>query len=151
MPTKLELENMIAALRAEQKLLTEQSANRLHALNLLLNESVEWFLSHPTLSDRVHDFGIGVATNVPVEDRPGILEPMKEDVPIVFWRTKFPNGPRYITVYAMDDFQKLPEELARESESGIIEEQVLATRKARECLNDAYSGYMKRRMAREAS
>ena len=52
-----------SAARAQANLATksaQQAEDRLHAINLLINNAIEWFASYTSLNGAQHEFGIGV-------------------------------------------------------------------------------------------
>lgn len=139
-----------AALR--QKVRAEKSeseaADLKHALNLLVNDSVDWFASYPTPDGQTHRFGIGVAANVEIKDpiKAVIVGRKSEHRAIVFWITEEPRADgepaKYVTVYNMDEFRNLPTAVKAQKEiahlSGVLE-------KAIEGLDEAYKNYFKSR------
>jgi hypothetical protein len=79
-----------------------------HALNLLINNSVDWFARFETLDEACHEFGIGVARSVPIEDpiRRAVQSSEVEDIALIFWRTTWPQGHKYISVRTPDGWAR---------------------------------------------
>lgn len=71
-----------------------------HALNLLANDSVEWFAHHLTSDGARHDFGIAVIFEIPIDDPISrvVRGADVEDLPLIFWKTTWPKGRKFITV-----------------------------------------------------
>ena len=80
-----------------------------HALNLLANDSVEWFRHHQTSDGAHHDFGIAVAFEVPIADPISrvVRGADVENLPLIFWRTTWPEGGKFMTVNSPKDFVAL--------------------------------------------
>lgn len=123
-----------------------QSADLKHALNLLVNDSVDWFASYPTPDGKTHRFGIGVAANVEIRDRmmAVIVGKKSEHRAIVFWVTESGenDSEKYVTAYSMEEFRELPAAAKARKEiahlSAVLE-------KAIEGLDEAYKNYFKSR------
>ena len=133
-----------AALR--QKVRAENSEMK-HALNLLVNDSVDWFVSYPTPDSKTHRFGIGVAANVEIRDRmmAVIVGKKSEHRAIVFWVTEESgenDSAKYVTTYSMEEFRELTAAVKARKEiahlSAVLE-------KALEGLDQAYKNYFKSR------
>lgn len=62
-----------------------------HALNLLVNNAVEWFGSFTDTDQTVHRFGEGVAMNVHIENEIHAIAAGRstEHRIIMFWKTEF--------------------------------------------------------------
>lgn len=77
-----------------------------HAFNLLVNDSVEWFTHHQTSDGAHHDFGIAVAFEVPINDPISrvVRGADVENLPLIFWRTTWPEGGKFMAVNTQKDF-----------------------------------------------
>jgi hypothetical protein len=132
--------------RAEKREI--EAADLKHALNLLVNDAVDWYASYKTPDGQTHKFGIGVAANVEIRDRikAVIVGRKSEHRTIVFWITEEPRddgGPtKYLTVYNMDEFRSLP---AAVKENKEVAEFSALLEKAIEGLDEAYKNYFKSR------
>jgi hypothetical protein len=84
-----------------------------HALNLLLNGQLVEFHTARTPDGIFHDFSLGIARNVPIDDpRRKILSRQSvEDFPVVFWRTRFEPKGVYATVYEPCHFSGLADQI----------------------------------------
>lgn len=80
-----------------------------HGFNLLVNDSVEWFAHHQTHDGAQHDFGIAVAFEVPINDPLSriVRGADVENLPLIFWRTTWPEGHRFMTVNSPQGFVAL--------------------------------------------
>lgn len=80
-----------------------------HALNLLANDSVEWFAHHRTTNGAHHAFGIAVAFEVPIADPISrvVRGADVQNLPLIFWRTTWPEGGKFLTVNSPKDFVAL--------------------------------------------
>jgi hypothetical protein len=125
-----------------------QAADLKHALNLLVNDSVDWFASYTVPEGQTHRFGIGVAANVEISDpiKAVIVGRKSEHRAIVFWISEQPGDGsdplKNVTVYSLDEFRKLPTAVKVSKEiahlSAVLE-------KAIEGLDEAYKNYFKSR------
>jgi hypothetical protein len=85
----------------------------IHGINLLINNAVDWFAQFRTFDDGVHEFGIGIATNIPIpKDWLNIFTRTKdqEDFPVVIWKTTWATH-KYITMFELLEFRRLPKQL----------------------------------------
>ncbi len=88
-----------------------QAADLKHALNLLVNDSVDWFATYNVPDGQTHRFGIGVAANVEIRDRvkAAIFGRESEHRAIVFWISETSRDDadpeKYVTVYSLDEFR----------------------------------------------
>lgn len=80
-----------------------------HALNLLANDSVEWFAHHRTSDGAYHDFGVAVAFEVPINNPISrvVHGADVENLPLIFWRTTWPEGGKFMTVNSPRDFVEM--------------------------------------------
>ena len=103
----------VRAQKAEQKAEDIQ-----HALNLVLNLGLERFHTSRTMDGAVHEFELGTVRNLPtsgVIDSP--VPPKKtRNRRIVLWRTVFPEGHHYASVFNDSEFRSLPKYLEAGSE-----------------------------------
>jgi hypothetical protein len=80
-----------------------------HALNLLVNDAVEWFAHHETKDGAHHDFGIAVAFEVPIKSH--ITRAVRgadvDYLPLIFWQSSWPDGHKFITVNRPESFRTL--------------------------------------------
>src|SRR6202041_3017853 len=82
--------------------------------NLLLNGQMVEFHSARTADGTFHDFSLGIARNVPIDDpkRKILSRQNTEDFPVVLWRTRFEPKGVYATVYEPCQFSKLADQIA---------------------------------------
>jgi hypothetical protein len=83
-----------------------------HALNLLLNGQMVQFHTARTPDGTFHDFSLGIARNVPIDDpkRKILARQSSEDFPVVLWRTRFEPKGAYATVYEPRQFSRLADQ-----------------------------------------
>jgi hypothetical protein len=96
----------------------ERVAELEHALNLLVNDSVVWFAQERTKDGAIHDFGIGIAMEVPIEN-PFARITSKADVknvPVAFWRTTWPNH-RFMSAVGPDELRKFEKAFTGDKEN----------------------------------
>lgn len=135
--------------KARAEISEAHAADLKHALNLLVNDSVDWFASYRTPEGRTHRFGIGVAANVKITDhvKASITGRKSEHRAIVFWVSEHPrdDGDRakYLTVYNMDEFRELPAAIKKNKE---IADLSPLLEKAVQGLEEAYKSYFKHRI-----
>ena len=111
----------VRARRAERQYEDSQ-----HAINLLINGSVEWFLTRKEPDGKEHRFGIGVVKNQPVNDLFDLIGTKgkdTEDRAIVLFLTchKLENGRvgKYMSTFSIDNFKRFPKELEEEHVEGL--------------------------------
>ena len=153
----LEVAALSQKVRAER--LETREADLEHALNLLINEAVEWFYSSRDANHAVHQFGVGIAMNVPIKNKIAAVAAGRktEHRIIIFWKTEFSGADRddpedeesargfkYLTVYTPEEFRGLPgrlegsTEVANESISKIVADAVAG-------LDNAVKSYLEKR------
>jgi hypothetical protein len=138
-------------IRAEQ--LQAEVSDLRHALNLLVNEVVEWFSSEMDINGHEHRFGIGVVMNAKSQ------EPFMEFVEhkktqnrgIVFWLTVYSDKiHKYVTTYTLSDFKDLPRELEEEERKTEKEANLTPiARRAVALVDEAYKNYMGHRTPKD--
>src|ERR1700756_4097617 len=98
----------VRAQKAEQKAEDIQ-----HALNLMLNLGFERFHTALTIDGAVHEFDLGVVRGFSAPD--GFdMPPVPQSTRtrrIVLWRTAFPQGHLYASVFHESEFRSLPRHL----------------------------------------
>jgi hypothetical protein len=121
-----------------------------HAINLFINDSVDWFYVHHGTDGTEHKFGIGVVKNVPIED-PIIAVFMRadtEDRCIVYWLTTMEREDgrtgKYITTCSLEDFRRVPNGLKEAGEPGWEEIADIAG-EALKLVDGAHRTYLERR------
>jgi hypothetical protein len=64
-----------------------------------------------------HDFSLGIARNVPIDDprRKILSRQSAEDFPVVLWRTRFEPKGVYATVYEPCQFSELADQIRDQS------------------------------------
>jgi hypothetical protein len=84
-----------------------------HALNLLLNGQMVEFHSARTADGTLHDFSLGIARNVAIDDprRKILSRTTSEDFPVVLWRSRFEPKGVYATVYEPHQFAGLADQI----------------------------------------
>ena len=80
-----------------------------HALNLLVNDAVDWFAQHQTSDGTIHEFGIGIALEVPIKD--SVTRVIRgadvENLPVVLWKSTLPNAKKSLYASGPDRFKGL--------------------------------------------
>jgi hypothetical protein len=86
-----------------------------HALNLLLNGQMVEFYSVRTADGTLHDFSLGIARNVAIDDprRKILSRKSAEDFPVVLWRSRFEPNRVYATAYEPHQFSGLTDQMIR--------------------------------------
>jgi hypothetical protein len=116
MPTKRDMEVAVMNWRAQASELNRRLDAHIHGINLLINDAIDWFAQFRTFDDGVHEFGIGIAKNVPApKDWLNIFtrKKDKEDFPVVLWKTTWATH-KYMTMFEVLEFQRLPKQLEEE-------------------------------------
>ena len=108
---------LIRAERAE-----EQREDYHHAINILMNDAVDWFFTYREPNGDERKFGIGIAMDVPITESilPPVTPGQTENRAVIVWMTSgmIPERGRehkYITVLSLRDFRDTPRTL-REAE-----------------------------------
>jgi len=136
--TKRDME--IAALnwKVRAETLERKVEEHVHALNLLVNDSVYWFVEFPSSDGSTHAFGIGIAKGVPTNRSGfGVSLPDHEDVPIVFWRTAFMKGGKFMSIFGLTEFKDPNLEVGSAELSDLV-------KRAAALVDPAISHYMSR-------
>jgi hypothetical protein len=108
---ELEIEAYSQKLFAEE---AEQRAEDLgYALELLLNNRFKLFYSATTSDKGTHEFLMGIARNVPINDifRSVRASSQTEDRRIILWKTAFGPGELIGSAYHEREFRSLPNKL----------------------------------------
>ena len=102
---ELEIEMYNSIQKAEQK-----ADDAGYALELLLNNGFNLFYSDTTSDDEKHEFLVGVARDIPIDDisRLKWKGPQTEDRRIILWKTTFDSGYVVGSAYYDSEFKSLP-------------------------------------------
>lgn len=102
---------MNAIVRAETA--EQKTADREHALNLLLNGSFHKFHTGLSENGAVHEFSLGVVYDFPVQNsfRRLAMPGETENRRIILWKTEFEPGKVFACGYSEQEFREIPSHL----------------------------------------
>jgi hypothetical protein len=99
-----------------------------YALELLLNQRFKLFHTATTSDKGTHEFLIGIARNVPINDifRAAMASSQTEDRKIILWKTTFGPGELIGSAYHENEFKSLPNKLADQASElqGLLQEAI---------------------------
>jgi len=163
---KSELETAAISQRVRAEHLATKVTDLEHALNLLVNNSVEWFSAFTGTDGTIHRFGVGVAMTVEIQDPINVIvaRRTREHRVIIFWRTEFLRTGEgdaseegddegadedecnakhcYLSIYSLGEFKALPGKIETAA-SQIDRNLVNAAESAVKLVDDAVKSYLK--------